>query len=385
MSTPLSTDKNAGIFNSGMPLSRSDVERLLQNPSVDAKVEIIQKVSQNYTPDQLSEGELAIADQIFQLLVQDSAVRIRSALSESLKHNPHISHDVVMKLASDVEMVSMPILKVSEVLSEDDLIDIISNSEEVWRCVAVASRPDVSEPIADALVNFDHKDVTSELLDNQEAKIAEHSFEKIVTQVQQNEDLASKMVARTSLPPSIVEKLSKVVSQDIARQLHENFDISDSDIEKERRQLHEKNILELIDNAKDDKAIASLVNELHRDGRLTSSIIINALCHGSVAFVEQSFAKLGSVPLSNARMLMSDKGKLGFRALYNKAGLPPTMSRAVRHLFGAVSLTIEEGYSPNSSNFTNQVVRHVLSSVDGQEVDNLSYVLALLRQQTQKK
>lgn len=384
MNTKLSTDLSAGSFSNGLPLTRSDVERLLQNPSVDAKVEIIQKVSQNYTPDQLSEGELMIADQIFQILVQDSAVKIRSALSESLKHNPHISHDVVMKLASDVEMVSMPILKVSEVLSEADLIEIIRNSEEVWRCVAVASRSDVSEPIADALVNFNHKDVTSELLDNQKADISEYSLDKIVTQAQTNEDLASRMAARSSLPPAIVEKLSKVVSEDIARQMHENLNISGRDIEKERRQLHEKNILELIDNAKDDKEIASLVSQLHKDGRLSSSIIINALCHGSIAFVEQSFAKLGSVPLANARMLMSDRGKLGFRALYNKAGLPPTMSRAVRHLFGAVSLTLSEGFSPNSSSFTNQVVRNVLSSVDGQEVDNLSYVLALLRQQTQK-
>ena len=60
------------------------------------------------------------------------------------------------------------------------------------------------------------------------------------------------------------------------------------------------------------------------------------------------------------------------------------MSRAVRHLFGAVTTTLDEGYAADSNGFTNQVVRHVLSSVDGQEVDNLSYVLALLRQQTQK-
>jgi len=384
MNTTQSTNEKSAVFNSDLPLTRSDVERLLQKPSVDAKVEIIQKVSKHYTPDQLSDDELAIAEQIFQLLVQDSAVKIRAALSESLKHNPHISHDVVMKLAQDEEMVSLPILKVSEVLSESDLLEIIHNSEEVWRCVAVASRPDVSEPIAEALVNFDHKDVTSELLDNQEADISEGSYEKIVTQVAKNQDLANKMVSRTSLPPSIVEKMSKVVSEKIANELHNKFDISGKDIEKERRQIHERNILELIDKAQDDTATASLVNELHKDGRLSSSLIINALCHGNVAFVEQSFAKLGNVPLANARMLMSDKGKLGFRALYNKAGLPPTMSRAVRHLFSAVSAASQEGYARGSTAFTNQVVRHVLSSVDGQEVDNLSYILALLRQQTQK-
>jgi uncharacterized protein (DUF2336 family) len=383
MNTVTFSDKKYDVY-SNTPLTRADVERLLQNPSVDAKVEIIQKVSGQYTPEHLSAGELAIADQIFQLLVQDSAVKIRAALSESLKHNPHISHDIVMKLAWDEEAVSLPILQVSEVLTEEDLIEIIRNSEEVWRCVAVAARPDVTAPVADALVNFDHKDVTAELLDNGKAEISEKSFEKIIRQVEGDEGLASKMVSRTHLPPSIVEKLSKVVSEKIAKELHDRYHISGKDIEKERKHVLERNVLELIAMERDDVALDSLVTQLHKEGRLTSSLIINALCHGNISFVEQSFAKLGSVPLANARVLMSDKGTLGFRALYNKAGLPPTMSRAVRYLFEAVSNSLREGFIPDSSGFTNQVVRHVLDAVDGQEVDNLSYILALLRQQAQK-
>ena len=38
MNKTLPSNSEVGIFNSDLPLTRADVERLLQNPSVDAKV-----------------------------------------------------------------------------------------------------------------------------------------------------------------------------------------------------------------------------------------------------------------------------------------------------------------------------------------------------------
>ena len=49
---------------------------------------------------------------------------------------------------------------------------------------------------------------------------------------------------------------------------------------------------------------------LRRNGRLTPSLMLRALCMGDVAILEASLSLLGKVPLTNARLLIHDAGRL---------------------------------------------------------------------------
>lgn len=364
-------------------LTRADVDRLLHDNSTSVRIDIIRKVSGLYGPADLNESEQLLAEQIFRLLVRDSAVKIRESLAESLKDNPHIPKDIILALASDVEGVATPIISMSEVLSDDDVMNIIHHTKDVWRYLAVSKRAVVSEKVSGALVDTQHQEVINALLDNKGAALSEDSYEKIVDLAQDNEDMAEKLASRPSLPVAVVEKLMNAVSEEIASKLEVTYRIDREQIVSQTHHALEQSTLELIAIRNDREQTKQLVRQLYESDRLTASLIINALCHGNLDFFELSLATLAQISADNAHILISDRGKLGFRAIYDKSGLPMTMMDAVRLLLTAVRRTIADGVSPGSMGFPNHVVNHMTALSEEKPVENFSYMLALIRQNQQ--
>jgi uncharacterized protein (DUF2336 family) len=361
-------------------LTREDVEQLLQYPTTDIKLDVLEKVSSSFEPSKLTDKERELAEQIFRLLVQDASVRIREALSHQLKTNPHAPKDIILRLANDEEPVSSPVLEMSTVLDDDDLMEIIRGSDEIWRYVAVANREVVSETLADVLVDTDNLAVIYTLLDNTSVKFAAHTYDKLVEDASEDMVLASKLAHRPTLPLYVVEKLMAVVSDDLARQMEERFNIDREESAAHAHSAREMSTLDLIAQRSDIAQTSQLVRQLHRENRLTASLIINALCNGNIDFFELSMAVLSGIPLENAQKLIADRGPLGFRALYNKSGLPTTMFKAVRLLLDSVRLAIKDGLHAGSGRFANDVIEKMLGASETEPVENLSYILALLRQ-----
>ena len=132
----------------GGPLSHADVLRLAQDPSGEARADMAARLAAQFDGEHLGDAERQIAEDIFRSLVKDAEVRVREALSENLKSSPMIPEDVALALANDVDSVALPVLQYCEVLSDQDLIEIIqAGSPEKQsavagriRCLAPASR-----------------------------------------------------------------------------------------------------------------------------------------------------------------------------------------------------------------------------------------------------
>src|SRR5687768_11864113 len=111
-------------------LTAADVQRLIANPSVEARAETAVKVAEAFELGALSDAERQLAEQIFRVMVQDAEVKVRESLSSHLKSSANLPHDIAVKMAKDVEQVALPVLEFSKVLSDADLIDIVRRSEE---------------------------------------------------------------------------------------------------------------------------------------------------------------------------------------------------------------------------------------------------------------
>ncbi|MGB1539640.1 MAG: DUF2336 domain-containing protein, partial [Rickettsiales bacterium] len=139
--------------------------------------------------------------------------------------------------------------------------------------------------------------------------------------------------------------------------------------------------LQLLDNAIEPDDVQALVNQLSDNRRLTPSIILTGLCRGNFAFFEVSLAKLVGIPAENARKLINDKGELGFKSLYKKAGLPESMFDACKLLLEVMREMAEKKESqPGSIHYANRAVEKLLTRARGREVENLAYIIALIRQ-----
>lgn len=362
-------------------LSQQDVSRLLSEKSPLARIDVMQKVALQYSDQVFDERNAAIAEQIFRLLVKDTELQVRIALAQSIKEDPSIPRDIVLNLSNDVREVAIPIIQYSEVLSDADLISIIRRSAEVDRLVAVAQRKEVSQMVVTGLVETNESRVVSTLVENTGAEINERTFQTIINNHKDDQDVLGSLVSRGGLPVTVVEKLITRVSSDLAHILKKKYPIEDAQLRQESDRSRELATLRLTEGHISALEVDKLVAQLHTFDRLTPSIILTSLCRGNLAFFESALAKLSQIPTQNARVLINDRGDLGFKALYDKSGLPDSMYRAARIVLNSVLELAEEGVRPGNVHYANRLVERIFSATSSMPpVENLSYIIALIRQ-----
>jgi uncharacterized protein (DUF2336 family) len=365
----------------GLALTADDVHRLLHDKTAQTRVDMTARIGGTYSMASLSTRERAVAEQIFRLLLRDTEQRVRETLAQSVKDSTSIPRDIVLSMARDVEQVSLPILQYSEVLTDDDLLELIGATQEVSRYLAISRRRRVSEAVSDTLLEKGHAEVVDTLVNNSGAVISQNGYDRIIEDYRENERLMQAVSQRAYLPVATVEKLVHIVSSSLADTLKQKYRMAapPEQIEREVEKTHEAQTLGLIRLAQADSDIEKLISQLISTGRLTPSIILSALCQGNFEFFETALARLSSIPVENARKLITDRGELGFRAIYNKSGLPDAMFPAVKLLLKIVRELDVEGEKKGGARYANRIVERILHYSENAPIENLSYIIALVR------
>jgi len=361
-------------------LSAEDVTRLLEDKSPEVLVGVTEKISGAYGRKTMEEGDNKAAEQIFRLLMRETEIRVRVSLAQNLKNSTTIPKDIVMLMAKDVEEVALPILQFSEVLTEEDLLDLLDNTQSTSRMVAMSKRTHVSDLLSDTLLDKGDDQVAATLVANSGARISEKGLQHIVEAYPSNQQLMETLSTRAHLPLAVAEKLITVVSGALGDSIKKKYHLeTDAPIEQEVEKSRESETLKLIRKTDSEEDIDKLINQLISFNRLTPSIILSSLCQGNFGFFETSLARLSSIPVSNARKLITDRGELGFRAIYNKSGLPESLFPAVKTLLKVVRELDAEGEKPGFPRYANRIVERILRHAEDENVDNLSHIIALVR------
>jgi len=361
-------------------LSREDIERLLTENTPDVRIEVIDKIADAHLNRRYSLHDLAIAEQVMRILVKDTEISVRATLAARLQNNPYVPTDIILALVNDVDQVAIPLIENSPVLSDDDLVAIIRTCKNVAKQAAVAGRKQVSRQVSSALVATRNSDIVSRLTKNNNAEISPETYSEIIRDHSGNQNIMQTVSERPNLPSTIVEKVITLVSESLAASLRTKYDVSPTIISAEAEKTRELATLTLVESDTSRHDIEKLVEQLHTFGRLTPSIILTSLCRGNLYFFEASLARLSGIPVQNAQTLIHDKGGLGFKALYTKAGLPDKFFTACRELLEVVAEIKRGKASLKGLAYINEAIHSLLARTAGKNVENLSYIIALIRQ-----
>ena len=121
------------------------------------------------------------------------------------------------------------------------------------------------------------------------------------------------------------------------------------------------------------------VQQLHASGRLTSSLVLRALCSGDVRFVEDAMAEIAGTSADKASLLIHDAGKLGLKALYAKCGFPQALYPAFRVAVDVIDETGFDGGDHDRERFARRVIERVLTQYQDIDVSDLDYLLGKLK------
>jgi uncharacterized protein (DUF2336 family) len=358
-------------------LSKRDVERLLQDPSPETRAELAQKLATELDAPRLSDGERALAEGILRLMARDAALRVRQALAEGLKSSASLPRDVALTLARDVEAVALPILEASLVLTDADLVELVGAGSRAKQA-AVAGRAEVSASVADALIDHGEEVAVAILVANEGARISDAGLERVVDRFGASPAVQEPLVRRPRLPVTVSERLVAIVSDRLREYLVSHHELPPklaSDLVLNSR---ERATATLFSGDSDEGNLERLVEQLHRNGRLTPSLMLRALCMGDTAFFEAGMALLSRVPLSNARLLIHDAGTLGLKSIYDKAGLPPGLLPAVRVALSVASETGLDGERDDRERHRRRMIERILTQYEDMGSEDLDYLLEKL-------
>lgn len=354
-------------------LSAEDVSRLLSDPSPDVRADLADKVATGLAGNGLTTGELRLAQDIVRILARDVEIQVRATISQGLRHSPHLPADVARRLAEDVEEVALPILADSLGLTDDDLVNLVRQGSAA-RHETIASRPNLGETVSHAIIVHAGEPAVARLMQNNSARIAEASFAEAVERFSDSDQVKEAMVRRDALPAAIAERLVTMVSRELQRHLvrvHNLTPATASDIVLTSR---EHAVLHLSHGASDEE-LRQMVTQMHLTGRLTSSLILRALCTGDIAFFEAAMAARGDIPLENAQVLIHDPSHRGLKALYRKAVMPAGLYPTVEAAIETVDSAEFDGAPRDLERFRARVIARVLTQVEDVDPMDTDYLV----------
>jgi len=357
-------------------LTKEDVQRLLMEPSAEVRAEVASKLALDIDNPVLTESETAMAHEVVRLMAKDIESSVRLALSQNLRHAVKLPHDIAVQLANDIESVALPILQESEVLTDQDLITIIAKGSP-QKHEAIAGRAVISHTVSDAIITTADEKAVSKLMGNSGAQISEKSYDKAISRFETSDVVKEAIVKRNTLPVTIAERMTQIVSDHLRDYLVSHHELSPSVAADLVLQSRERTVVELASGSTEDE-IERLVGQMNQHGRLTPSIILRALCMGDILFFEAALAIKANIPLLNSRILIHDGGQLGLKTLYDRANMPPSMMPVVRAALEVVHETELNGEPHDREHYRATVIERVLTQFEDVGSDDFDYLLTKL-------
>ncbi|MBK3774560.1 DUF2336 domain-containing protein [Azospirillum brasilense] len=355
-------------------LTKDDVSRLLSDPSPNSRSELAVKVARQFSATTLTDSERRLAEDIIRFMARDAVVRVRQSLAENLKANPALPRDVALMLARDVEAVAIPVLSVSTVLTDADLVELVRTGTDA-KHTAIAQRPALSASVADALIDTASEGAVAVLVANESADLGERTLGRVIERFADSETVQEPLVQRARLPITIAERLVAVVSEKLRQHLVTNHDLPAKVAADLILQSRERATVSLFSGENDEGALERLVAQLLRSGRLTPSLLVRALCMGDSAFFETALSHLANVPLTNARLLIHDAGRLGLKSIYDKAKQPPALLPACRIALDVLKETPYDGEAHDIERHRRRVIERILTQYEDLAAEDLDYLL----------
>ena len=170
-----------------------------------------------------------IVQPILLRLAADAAEQVRFIIADAAKHLSTVPRDAVLRLAMDTEIrVAEPVIRLSPLLNEEDLLALVASPPVNETLHAVARRIGIGEAVTDALIAQGDRLAISLMIENGSAKIRPASMENVLNRARFNPEWFPSLMARPVLTPDTAIRLAGVVADTLLRPLMQRQDMDDA-------------------------------------------------------------------------------------------------------------------------------------------------------------
>jgi uncharacterized protein (DUF2336 family) len=325
----------------------------------------------------LTADDAAAAEGAMLMLLDDASPLVRRALADALAASPSAPPAVVLALAADQAQIAAPVLALSPLLIDADLVDAVATGAGAVQA-AVASRASLPRSVAAAVAEVGTAESCLVLLENDSADIAPFSLDRIVERYGHLAAIRESVLARDDVAGptrlTLVAKLSESLAGFVSARAW-------LDVEQARRvtrEAYEKATLVLAAGTPTTQ-MRPLIHHLRVSGQLTAGLILRALLSGNVALFEEALAELTDMPVEHVSGLIHDSSNATLRALFEQAGLPSSIYPAFKEAIEAMREGVPISEPGGAVRLKRRMIERVLTRCEDVALGEVEPLLTLLR------
>jgi len=328
-----------------------------------------------YLYSDLSADDRAAAEGALIMLLDDPSPLVREELARALAFSESAPPAVILGLASDQPEVASWVLEHSTLLVDADLVDAVATGRSQAQA-AIANRARLPSAVSAAIAEVGSAEACLVLIENVSAEIAPFSLDRVVARHGHLAAIREAMLTRHDLPAPTRQALVAKLSATLAGFVTSRAWLEQDHAQRVAKEACEKATITLAATSSDGE-IRPLIRHLRESGQLNAGLVLRALLSGNIELFEEALAELSGMAIARVSAFVHDKGSAGFRAVFDKAGLPASTYPAFRE---AIEAMREGGFElGGSTRLKRRMVERVLTRCADAAQEDVKPLMTLLR------
>ena len=308
-----------------------ELQATLTHGTVARRVETLRRVTDLFLGGAVdySDAQVDLFDDVFKCLIDHMEVSARVLLANRLAPIDNAPRETIRTLAfDDVIDVAGPVLSKSERLDDEALIEA-ARSKSQAHLLAISIRKVLSRAVTDVLVQRGNDEAVQSTVNNPGAEFSERGFNRLVSRAEGDDNLATCLGLRPTLPRHLYLKLLAKASAAVKERLEAAHPEHAGDIPSVVREAARRAHSAPAAVTKQTEIAHGLVKSLHEDGRLDENLVTQFAEQTKFDETNAAIAALASVPVATAETMMMESRAEGVMILAKVANLSWSTVRAV--------------------------------------------------------
>ena len=308
-----------------------ELQATLAHGTVARRVETLRRVTDLFLSGAVgsSDEQIGLFDDVFQCLMQHIETSARALLSNRLAPIDTAPPRTIRALAfDDLIEVAGPVLSQSMRLDDETLIEN-ARSKSQSHLMAISTRKTLSRAVTDVLVLRGNDEVLQSAVNNPGAEFTERGFTRLVNRTEGDDNLATCIGLRPTIPRHLYLKLVAKASETVRRRLEAANPQRAREVPTAVREATRRARSTPAAVTPDTAISHALVKSLYEDGRLDEFQVASFAAAGKFDETNASIAALANVPISLAENMMIETRAEGVMILAKVGGLSWSTVKAV--------------------------------------------------------
>lgn len=280
---------------------------LARDRSESGRVLLCKKIAEIFLTSTaaLTGHEQTLVNQLIEDLLKDSTLPVRQALITEFAESIEAARPLARPIAMGPIEIARPVLSMNKNLLDEDLIEVIE-SKGSDHAAAIATRKEISEAVADALVSTGDLSIMQLVAENLGAKLSGKAIEVLIDSARLASFLQKPILERPELNPDSAIRLFWWVSKDLRRASLEKFGFGPGKLSSALGKASEEILSALSLQKEDDNAMRSLADWLEERGALTVNLLLPLLRMEHYRLFNITLSRLSKLDLSYIDMINSN-------------------------------------------------------------------------------